>query len=76
MIYTSQIILCYISTTGISPSVLNHIMERSLFCHSPINFKSVDTAELFHRTNFLGLKKREKDRKNSFVFAFCSTWPP
>lgn len=58
-------------STGINPSVLNHIMERLLFCHSTINFKSVDMAELFHRTdrtNFLGLNKREKDRKNNCFF--------
>ena len=43
-------------------------MERLLFCHSTINFKSVDTAELFHRTNFLGLKKKERGRQKELLF--------
>lgn len=61
------------STTGINPSVLNHIMEWLLFFHSTVNFKSVDMVELSHRTNFLGLKKlfKKKRERQEELFFIC-----
>ena len=67
--YCSTYRLPLLTTVIIKPPVLNHIMKRSLFCHSTINFKSDDMAELLHRTNFLGLKKKRKTER--IVFFVC-----